>query len=94
MDRYYCRPIKLYVCLVIKQKEYLEVLLFGHTNGVLLFPITMPFPSGRKLCAYINSKDYPWLYGWLIEKDLANPTSRFVLRNNFSYPEFKFKKEK
>lgn len=93
MSVYFCRPIKSYVCLVYKQKEFLEVLLFDHSNGSLLFPITIPFSSGNYLCAYINSKDYPWLYSWLIEKDLAHPTFRSLVRNNFAYQEFKFKKE-
>ena len=67
--------------------------MIAHTTGEVLGCITMPFSSRRENCAYINSKDYPWLYAWLIEKDIAHPTYHSVSRNNFVYEEFKFKKE-
>lgn len=95
MNKYYCRPIKLYVCLIYRTNNNIfEALLFGYTNGVLLFPVTMPFPTGKDYCGYINNKEYPWLHDWLIEKDIAKPTYHYFIKNSFSYEEFKFKKEK
>ena len=94
MQKYYCLPIKKYVCLVCRYIEgRFEVLFFGNTNGILLFTITMPFSSGKKRCAYINVKDYEWLYNWLIEKRIAIPTKQTLNVDNFVYPEFKFNKE-
>ena len=94
MQRYYCKPIKLYVCFVCRfVNNYFEVLLFGHTNGVLLYPITLPLPTGRKRCAYIDTKQHPWLYDWLIENNIANPTNRCLVRDNFCFKEFSFRKD-
>lgn len=94
MVKYYCRPIKLYVCFICRiVNGCYEVLLFGYTNGVLLFPITIPLPTGRNRCAYIDSKQHPWLGDWLVEKKIAQPTRRYVINDGYSYEEFKFNKE-
>ena len=85
----------LYVCLVFrKRKDYLEVLLFRFSNGVILFPITIPFHSDNKDCAFLNEKEYPWLPEWLVEKDIATPTGLVLHWNDHDYQEFSFKKEK
>ena len=92
--KYYCRPIKLYVCIICQtQEDSFKALLFGYTNGVKLFDLTMPFPSGRNRCAYVNNKDYPWICDWLVENGIANPTYRSYKENGFNYKEFKFRKE-
>ena len=93
--RYYCRPIKLYVSLLFRNYKGLEEVLFiATTTGEVLFPITIPFSTGVSNCYFINNKKYPWLYNWLIEKGIAVPTYRCLNKDNFSYEEFKFKKEK
>jgi len=94
MERYYCKPIKRYVCFVYRYiEDSLMVLMVAHTTGEVLRYITIPFPSGRMDCAFINNKDYPWLHNWLIEKDIASPTNHHLIRDGFSYEEFKFIKE-
>lgn len=90
MIRYYCRPIKRYVCFIVRDDE---VLLFAHKTGELLCCITIPFSSAKKNCFFIDNKTYPWLSDWLVEKGVANPTHRSFIRDGFSYEEFKFKKE-
>lgn len=93
MTRYYCLPIKKYVYFIVDTVDgYLRVLMVAHTTGVVIGYITMPFSTGRQDCAYINNKDYPWLYNWLIEKGIANPTYRRLNKDGFGYAEFKFKK--
>lgn len=86
--RYYCLPIRKYVSFFVCKSK---VLLVRHSTGEVLCCITMPFYS-RNNYWFINNKDYPWLYSWLIEKEIAEPTSRKVIRDGFSYYEFKFKK--
>jgi len=94
MERYYCRPIKRYVCFAYKKIHGVsKVYMVAHTNGELLNCITLDVPTGRNFCAYIDNKTYPWLATWLVEKDVAHPTHRSLFKDGFVYHEFKFRKE-
>lgn len=93
MNRYYAHAIKLYVCFVFLELEYFKVMLFRHSTGVMLFEITLPVPTGKPYCGYINNKDYPWLYDFLIANNIAKPTNRRLCIDDFYYYEFRFNKE-
>lgn len=94
MRYYFCGQLDTNVNLMCKETEdNLEVLLFDSDNGVLLFPITIPFSSGRKFCAYVNTYEYPWLYEFLVDNDLALPTYRCLIYKGHRCEEFNFMEE-
>lgn len=94
MRSYFCGQLDTNVNLICKEQgEDLEVLLFDTDNGVLLFPITIPFSSSRKFCAYVNTYEYPWLYEFLVDNDIALPTYRFRIYKGHRCEEFNFLEE-
>ena len=94
MDKYYCRPIKLYVCFqTVKRDDCFVVYMFGYNKGVLVGQITIDEPTYRPRCAYIDNKTYTWLGDFLKDKKIAEPTYRVFVKDNFPYEEFKFRKD-
>lgn len=94
MSYYFCEQLDTNVNFICKEQgQDLEVLLFDYDNGVLLFPITIPFSSGRKFCAYVNTYEYPWLYEFLVDNDIAEPTYRCLIYKGHRCEEFNFLEE-
>ncbi len=90
MNKYYCLPIKKYVCLLY---NFPKVRLISAKTGVVLGCITVSYSSKHRNCAFVNTQSYPWAPDWLKEKLLASPTGRSLVMNDYTYPEFQFKKE-
>ena len=71
MKYYFCSELNTNVDFKCNEfGEEFEVLLFDYDDGVLLFPITIPFSSGRRFCAFVDTFKYPWLYNFLISNDI------------------------
>lgn len=94
MQRYYSRSIKKYVGFLFNDNDgSLKVTMIATSTGLVLGVITLPFSTGRKNCAYLNTKKFPWLYQFLIENNIGHPTFKCLVKDGFTYSEFQFNTE-
>lgn len=94
MKSYFCEPIQKVVTLIsINNHSSFKVFMASYDTGEFLFFITVDIFTGRKYCACVDNKTYPWLCDWLVENCICFPTKRTFLKDNFCYLEFKFNKE-
>jgi len=98
MKLYHCSALKTDVFVVCRNKllsadqVMLEVLLFD-SEGVLLFPITIPFCTHRENCSYVTDEK-SWLPKFLVDNKIANPTYRRLHKGGHVYSEYKFERKK
>lgn len=90
MKKYYCLPVKNYVCVLY---NFPLVRLISTKTGEVLGCLTVKYSSKHKNCAYVDTQAYPWAVDWIQEKLIASPTGRSLIIDGFSFPEFLFKKE-
>ena len=66
--------------------------MFDSEVGVFT-TISIPFSTGRKFTAYINTHEYPWLEKFLVDNKIATITYRCLVYNGHLCEEFNFMEE-